>query len=510
MLLAFVKVAAPMFSASAAAIEYAPVVTEVNADKNAAKAENNDPKDKASNGSEKETSSPARTEAKSNTADKRASRSENVISDANLKKAINKNVLKRSAPYDQDISAADIADIDRMVFEKSGVEKLDGLENATALQEVEATGNSISDLKPIADNTWLEWLSLDGNKIKDVSPLKNISDLEGLNISKNSISDISPLKDFEFVQFEANDQEISLDADAAGKVSNPLKARDGKIITDLSNLKNLKVEGNELVLTDKSKEGSVEFSAEDGAFTGTVTVKPSEAPAENVIVDANLKLALNRDQLKRPAPFDQAITADDMKQVKKLVVKSEKPNPENKKVKSIEGVQYATNAIIFDMRDNAIKDLTPIPATAPIRALLAGQNKIEDISHLPKITELRTVDISDNPIKDFSPLAKIDKLVGVELDNTGIKSDDLGIFAPLENFKIISIKRNKLKNIDALSNCGNLKRIFVDENELTDVSKLAKISSLTTLTISKNHIADISAFKDFKFSTLKLRTRPLQ
>ena len=79
----------------------------------------------------------------------------------------------------------------------SGIEGITGLDKMTALEELDLSGNMISNLyifEYTACRDTLKKLNLSGNDIFDIYPLAKLTALEELNLSENRIAMILPLK----------------------------------------------------------------------------------------------------------------------------------------------------------------------------------------------------------------------------------------------------------------------------------------------------------------------------
>ena len=95
----------------------------------------------------------------------------------------------------------------------------------------------------------------------------------------------------------------------------------------------------------------------------------------NVIRDEKLKAALNKQYLNQPA--DQVITKDQLANLQGTVTL------DNKEIKDLTGMSYATQ----------------------ITALYLNHNEIIDITPLKDMVNLRQISLMNNQIKDYSPAA---------------------------------------------------------------------------------------------------------
>ena len=65
-----------------------------------------------------------------------------------------------------------------------------------------------------------------------------------------------------------------------------------------------------------------------------------------------------------------------------------------------------------------------------------------------------------------------------------------------ENLKKLTLWKNELTNVDALSQCRLLEDVNLRENNIVDVSALASLPYLKRLDIAQNPISDMSKLKE--------------
>ncbi len=205
--------------------------------------------------------------------------------------------------------------------------------------------------------------------------------------------------------------------------------RDGSAVTDFSGLSNLKFENGKLALIDKTKEGSARFTAENGSFTGTITVKASQVV--DVVKDINLKHRINR-YLKREKPYEQPISEADIRSL------TEDQN---------------------SYKSSDIKDLTGIEYATQLKELRFFDNKIEDAKPLAGLTNLNDLDLGRNPISDATPLAGLTNLTALSLN--GDKVSDVKPLAGLVNLEDLQLMKNGISDISALSGLTNITDLYM-------------------------------------------------
>lgn len=174
-----------------------------------------------------------------------------------------------------------------------------------------------------------------------------------------------------------------------------------------------------------------------------------------------------------------------------------------------------------------ISDISPLADYNGIVTLNLSGNDIKDISPLAEMAGLRRLYLDDNPIEDLSPLLKLTNLTvlsirGMDIDrqflkslsealpNCAIYSDrasaeavdiSLGGVSFRSDVKELNLSGRGIKDISALSQCGNLKRLNLSGNKITDISPLVNLPSLEWLDVSNNDIADLNPL--ISISTLR-------
>ncbi|MXV85632.1 leucine-rich repeat domain-containing protein [Candidatus Poribacteria bacterium] len=73
-------------------------------------------------------------------------------------------------------------------------------------------------------------------------------------------------------------------------------------------------------------------------------------------------------------------------------------------VKSLKGLEHATNIKTLLVADEEISDLTPLSDLRNLRELKLFRNQIVDISPLSNLIQLEVLELQNNQIADFTPL----------------------------------------------------------------------------------------------------------
>ena len=111
------------------------------------------------------------------------------IADAGLRAALERRLSKGEGWW---IAKEEIARLSGLVLSHAGVRDLSGVQVAEGLLRLDASGNAIVDLAPLADTRQLRMLFLDSNDLEDIRHLAGLP-LLALTLSDNAIEDVAPL-----------------------------------------------------------------------------------------------------------------------------------------------------------------------------------------------------------------------------------------------------------------------------------------------------------------------------
>lgn len=156
-------------------------------------------------------------------------------------------------------------------------------------------------------------------------------------------------------------------------------------------------------------------------------------------------------------------------------------------IKSIKGLEFATNLEYLDLSENEITDISPIKNLKKLEMLEIDRNIIEDISPLKDLTNLKHLNLYSNYIKDISPLKN---LVNLEFLDLHYNLDDDRI-------------NGGVVDISPLKNMNKLYKLDLSDNNVEDISSLPSLENMKQLMINGNHVKDISYVNDFCVDAMK-------
>lgn len=141
------------------------------------------------------------------------------------------------------LTAADLAKIEKLDTKEKPIKDFTGIEYLINLKDLKVAGNWMSDLGFVKNVPSLTRLDLQDNKISDLTPLASLSQLQYLNLQENELTNIAPLKGLSnLTELDLEFNQISDLSPLSGlvKLTN-LNLQDNKVsnITPLASLINL-------------------------------------------------------------------------------------------------------------------------------------------------------------------------------------------------------------------------------------------------------------------------------
>lgn len=468
--------------------------------------------------------------------------SDNKITDFDFSKLENLKELQLSNNSIKDIaSLSKLSKLEQLRFENNKVTSLEALKDLKELQMLNASENQIEDLAPIKNLAKLYNLDVHSNPIKDISVAKDLNQLGDVDVSETQITDLTPLKAESIYSLEADKLSTTVsDVKLNGNIvefDNPFKLID-KVFTKFKEIKSdnpkVKAEVTEdnkikLILEDGMKlkdiEGlKLEYSFDSKSYSDPVysynielvNLKDSEAekPEYVDIEDAKLLKVLNKN-LDVNRKDDQRITKQEMESLKEVSIfldkKTNKPifTEESKNtysilgkaqdlsktkdfkfsvtrgMKSLKGIEYATNLEKLKVNENEISDLTPLKDLKNLKYLELQRNRIVDVSPLANLKNLEFLKLYNNIIENVEPLKDLTNLTGLDLhNNVKVKKEgekrinydgitDISSLKNLTKLTFFDVSANKIENVDIILGMEKINQLDFSDNKIKDYSKLA-------------------------------------
>ena len=215
--------------------------------------------------------------------------------------------------------------------------------------------------------------------------------------------------------------------------------------------------------------------------------EPDRLPGAFVhIPDSNLRAAIAEALGKNP---NAPITAEEMEGFGRLVAR-------NRDIHDLTGLQFATNLIRLNLRDNQISDLSPLAGLINLRELRLDHNftGISDLSPLAGLINLEILDFSFDTVSDLSllPLAGITRLKYLHFTDCNVS--DLSPLAGLVNLESLGFNRNNVSDLSPIAGLINLQTINFTGNSVSDLSPVAGLINLRKFRSWGNPVSDLSPF----------------
>ncbi|MEK3750862.1 leucine-rich repeat domain-containing protein [Paenibacillus sp. FSL E2-8871] len=217
--------------------------------------------------------------------------------------------------------------------------------------------------------------------------------------------------------------------------------------------------------------------------------QPVEA-SEIRVEDPNLEQEIRRDINKASGP----ITQEDMEKLTFLVA-------QDKKIKSLKGLEYATNMTSLSLKFNEIQDIQPLSQLTKLENLYLDDNRIIDIKPIASLIQLDTLYIDKNLISDLTPLQHLSQLTSLAINENKISSIDA--LKNLKKLNYLGISDNKVENLDAISEMDSLTSIVFYNNPVKVISPLVGLQNLESLNMSNNEINFNEEANKIALQTLK-------
>ncbi|PAD29561.1 stalk domain-containing protein [Paenibacillus sp. 7523-1] len=166
----------------------------------------------------------------------------------------------------------------------------------------------------------------------------------------------------------------------------------------------------------------------------------------------------------------------------------------NRGIKSIQGLQYASNVKYLDLSNNKIEDIMPLKPLTKIRELDIADNQVASIQDLSTMTDLEMLIVNRNQISSIDVIKQLGRLHTFEANDNQIS--DITALSSATELTWLQLNRNQIAKIQPLSRLTKLKNLELASNRFSDLSPLKPLSkSLTSLNIGSNRISDLRALE---------------
>ncbi len=411
--------------------------------------------------------------------------------------------LKKLAIGDNGISdikdLAGLEDLEGLYLYENEIENINAVANMHDLRNLNLWKNKASDISALKDLKTLEQLDLEDNQIKDISPVAGLTNITELKLKKNFIADMSPAANLKIKWIDAKEQNVVVYA-KHGRIDNPLRNRSGETVK-ATNLKGMKLVGDEFVLDDQRKEGTGTFSDNSAncAFSGTITVKPAKQYSVKVNEGTAAKDSYEEEDFVTITAKDapEGMAFDKWTVVKGHVELEDVNAPETGFEMPAEDVEVTAtfkdaNVIpdeLFRKELNKGAFLRPSPYMQSITAkdmgtltyIMLPNKHIGNVDGIEYGTEIKSIQMTGNKVSDVAPIAKLRKVTKLDLGSNSIS--DASPIAEMKQLKELDLGDNHINDISTFSALKDLESLTLSKN-----SWLTEIDALSGLTKLKNSV----------------------
>jgi internalin A len=199
------------------------------------------------------------------------------------------------------------------------------------------------------------------------------------------------------------------------------------------------------------------------------------------IKDSELERMI-RDKVSKPTGD---ILASDMTELYSINI-----NYEEYAVKSIEGLEYATELIDLSYRyGEGLESLEPIAYSKTIESLNISYSTVENTAKTFNTPALTRISFIDTNISNCDFLKKSTNIKELTINNSNLES--LEFMTDFKDLESLYLDYNNISDITPVENKKKLKNIKINNNEVSDISVLQSCINLETINISYNHVRNI-------------------
>lgn len=354
------------------------------------------------------------------------------------------------------ITKAELAQLTDLHAAWEGIQSLDGIEQATRLEQLILADNDIVDLGPLSGLASLKTLDLKDNKVVDLSPLSGLSALERLVLSGNPVNDISPLAALErCVDLELDDTNVSFE--------------DVRALPYFGRLRGLGVAG--LGITDTSMLAGLPLRSL------SLARNPLSDAAPLSRLTSLVRLDLSNTRLRQIAPL---VELEGLQWL----------NLSGNGITDLGALSQLVSLGQLRLADNRIADLTALKGLVKLWSLDIDRNDVSSLDPLFGLQELAKLQAADNRITSVAALSGMKQLQEVGLANNAIT--DIAAFAGKTSMRSLELSRNSVTDLAPLSDMVNLWSLLLDHNAISDITPIAGLPTLNNLSLNRNRITDVA------------------
>jgi Leucine-rich repeat (LRR) protein len=201
--------------------------------------------------------------------------------------------------------------------------------------------------------------------------------------------------------------------------------------------------------------------------------------------DINLEKAV-REALNKPAGF---IFKSDVETLTTF-------SAVERQIINLDGLQYFKNLNLLNLRDNNIKDLSPIGSLTRLTILFIENNAVEDITPIGNLINLKHLFANNNEIRNLQPLENCKGLIDLVLQHNNIA--DISPISQLTQLDFLNLGFNQISDVSPLSSLNKLKTLLLEDNYISDIQPLSTLVNVENLNLNHNRFTTIKSLSPLK------------
>ena len=216
------------------------------------------------------------------------------------------------------------------------------------------------------------------------------------------------------------------------------------------------------------------------------------------VLERNLRLALDKPE--------GPITKANLESLTSFLYDEVDSDDPRFNIASIEGLQYAVNLESLDLRNNGVKDFSPLaPLTKLTELVISGSTDIDALSGLVNLEDLEL-----GMVGDLSPLSNLTKLKYLHVSTSNPSAENLSALQNLTNLEGLNLQGEGFSDLSVLSNLTKLKTLNLF-GTLSDLSFTQSLTALEDLDLYLNGVTNFDSLGDLpSLKTLESSENPLQ
>ncbi|NFQ73566.1 DUF5050 domain-containing protein [Clostridium botulinum] len=390
---------------------------------------------------------------------------------------------------------SDLENIKELDFHNAHIEKLNGIENMTALEKLNLSGTDIKDISLLKYLTNLREVNISNTSISDITALESSIYIRYLNLNKTEITTLEVIKKFEHIEkLYVSGTKIStipnlnslmeLDLSNCNLTSNNFLSSNFSNLVYL-NLSSIKIQGNLLnEINNISILGKLEYLSI--ANTNVVNIDVLRSLVNLRKLDITGCTKIDTQVLNHLSDVEiignEIVTFGDKvleREIRELINNYSEPiykrqllsitklELSGRGIVDLQGLESMENLTYLDLSNNEISNIDSIKKLIDLKKLVLHKNKIGSIKVIESLTKLEELDLSNNLIGDITALGGLSQLTRLDLSKNGIVS--ISSLGGLINLQYLSLYENKIsEREESLKKLYNLRELYLKNSGISN------------------------------------------